>query len=123
MPPSPHVRLFFKIGSQVKSRKNMLDQNSQVKLNPKLGKENKLNYFQVESQIKFLQGKVLTVIDASYSDKEQRKAVKDLVKSAFSIQLAWILQLCAPETKIVSRDQIQAEGLDVDTIEAEAIVD
>lgn len=101
----------------------MLDQNSQVKLNPALGKEVKLNYFQVESQVKFLQGKVLTVIDASYSDKEQRKAVKDLVKSAFSIQLAWILQLCAPETKIVSRDQIQAEGLDVDTIEAEAIVD
>jgi hypothetical protein len=32
---------------------------------------------------KNLIGKVLTIVDASFTDQEQRKAVKDLVKNAF----------------------------------------
>ena len=89
-------------------------------LNPLLGREVKLSYFSVESQIKFLQGKILTIVEASYSDKEQRKAVKDLVNSAISNQLAWVLQLCSPETPIYSREQAEAEGLNVKEIESGA---
>lgn len=89
-------------------------------LNPLLGREVKLSYFSVESQVKFLQGKILTVIEATISDKEQRKATKDIVNGIFSNQLAWILQLCTPETPIYSKEQCQAEGLDLEKIEAEA---
>ena|SRR4028118_433642 len=39
-----------------------------------------------ETQLNFLMGKVLTVVDASYSDREQRKAVKDLMKQQFYAQ-------------------------------------
>lgn len=46
----------------------------------------------IEVQVeKFLLGKVLTIIDASYSDIEQRNAVKDLIKQAFHTQVDWML--------------------------------
>lgn len=90
-------------------------------LNPLMGKEVKLEYVAIETQIKFLQGKVLTLVDATFQDKEQKKAFKSLINSAFSQQLTWILQLCAPETPITSREALQAEGIDVDAIERGAI--
>jgi hypothetical protein len=92
-------------------------------LNPKLGKEVKLGYVSIESQIKFLQGKVLTVIDASYSEQVQKKAVKDLINKFFSEQLTWILELCAPEMNIKSRDNLMAQGIDVEAIERGAVVE
>lgn len=52
-----------------------------------------LRYEYIESQVKNLQGKVLTVIDAVFSEGEQRKAVKDLINSKFSEQLDWISEL------------------------------
>ena len=64
-----------------------------------MGTPNKLEenplytYGTVETQVKFLQGKVLTVIDASFSDERQLKAVKDLVNQVFSQQLDWIYEL------------------------------
>lgn len=36
----------------------------------------------VEAQTSFLMGRVLTIADASFSDKDQRKAVKDLLRGA-----------------------------------------
>lgn len=64
----------------------------------------------VINQIKeYLMGKMLTIIDASIADKEQREAIKDLVKQAtwseerFSddIQSIWIqfVEKYAPEIK------------------------
>jgi len=47
-------------------------------------REIKFNYFSIESQIKYLQGRVLTLIESSITDLEQRKATKDLAKSLFS---------------------------------------
>lgn len=44
----------------------------------------------VEAQFGFLEGKVLTVLDASFGDREQRKAAKDLVRSAFRSQRDYI---------------------------------
>lgn len=38
---------------------------------------------EVEELKSYLVGKVLTVVDATYADREQRKAMKDIVKSAF----------------------------------------
>lgn len=34
-------------------------------------------------QLGYFEGKILTIVDASYSDVEQRNAVKTLVKNAF----------------------------------------
>ncbi len=39
-----------------------------------------------QSQTKFLLGKVLTIIDGSTPDKEQRKALKDVIKWSFQQQ-------------------------------------
>ena len=36
-----------------------------------------------DTQTRYLLGKVLTVVDASFPDREQRKAVKDLIKQQF----------------------------------------
>lgn len=56
-----------------------------------------LEFGAIAAQIGFLQGKVLTVIDASYQDDRQHKAVIDLVKAAFKQQLDWIEFCCYPE--------------------------
>ena len=45
------------------------------------------------SQINFLQGKILTIIDASISDKVQNKAIKDLIKTQFYEQMNWITKI------------------------------
>lgn len=72
-----------------------------------------LPYSAISSQVKHLQGKVLTVIDASMSNTDQRKAVKDLVNNAFSSQLSWIYELCgypdAIETEVGYADTRQSE--------------
>lgn len=92
-----------------------------VMSNEMLGKEVSLDYGAIQSQLSFLQGKVLTVIDASYNNERQLKAVKDLVKSAFHEQQTWILQICFPEAPITSRDSLKASGVDVDAIERGAV--
>ena len=83
-------------------------------------KQNLMTYTGVQSQIKFLQGKVLTVIDASYSDERQLKAVKDLVNRMFSEQLTWISQICFPELPMQSREQVKESGIDVDRVERDS---
>lgn len=44
----------------------------------------------IQAQISFIQGKVLTIIDATSASDAQNKAIKDLVKDAFRTQLNWI---------------------------------
>lgn len=39
-----------------------------------------VNYYRIENSIKNLSGQILTIIDASISDKQQNKAIKDLIK-------------------------------------------
>lgn len=85
-----------------------------------VGKTEKLDYQSVESQVKFLQGKVLTIIDASITGT-QNKAIKDLINRAFSEQLTWIVQLCYPELPITSRDALIADGVDVEAVERGAV--
>ena len=57
-----------------------------------MSREKKLSYSAIDTQINNLRGKVLTIIDASIADKEQRKAIKDLIHSIFSRKLDWIYQ-------------------------------
>lgn len=90
-----------------------------VASNGLIGKRTKLEYEAIETQVSFLQGKVLTVIDAILSDERQLKATKDLIKSAFSEQLSWIGQLCYPEVQMMSKDELRAMGADPEKIERE----
>lgn len=43
--------------------------------------------------IKGLQGKILTIVDATYDDKERGKYVKDLMRDAFATQANWLMEL------------------------------
>ena len=75
-----------------------------------------LSYEEILSQIKFLQGKVLTVIEASIANEPQQKAVKDLIKKMFSEQLTWILKQCYPSLPVYPRDQVESLGLNIDSL-------
>jgi hypothetical protein len=48
----------------------------------------------ITAQLRFLQGSVLTIVDASYASPEQNKAIKDLIKQSFSEKMRWITTLC-----------------------------
>lgn len=78
--------------------------------------EKSLSYEEILSQIKFLQGKVLTVIEASIANEPQQKAVKDLIKKMFSEQLTWILKQCYPSLPVYPRDQVESLGLNIDSL-------
>ena len=52
----------------------------------------------IEAQLSFLQGEILTLMDASFSDREQCKAVKDLVKQFFRSRIRWIGELSRSST-------------------------
>jgi hypothetical protein len=48
----------------------------------------------IKDTMRKLMGKTLTVIDASIMDKQQNKAVKDIIKSAFNEELCFASELC-----------------------------
>ena len=77
-----------------KHYKGDVSKDKVVEFEVKTNGEQSLQYNAIESQMRFLEGKVLTVIDASYGDLVQRKAVKDLIKDKFSSQMSWIYKLC-----------------------------
>jgi hypothetical protein len=54
---------------------------------------NDLKFEQVRNILRSTQGKVLTIIDATFTDEKRLKYVKDLVKDAFSSQANWLFEL------------------------------
>lgn len=44
----------------------------------------------IHTQINFLQHGILTIVEAAFADKEQRQAVKDLVKGEFNKRHNWL---------------------------------
>lgn len=72
-----------------------------------LGEGDQLSCDVIHTQVQFLQGKVLTVIDAAFTEKEQKKAVKDLINKAFSDQLTWIRQLCYSDIQMMTSEQAE----------------
>lgn len=59
--------------------------NLKVKELPKPYKA--MSFYEIEERYRHLAGKVLTIIDASISEKQQLKAVKDLIKREFYIEI------------------------------------
>lgn len=68
-----------------------------TEINPKWGTQDFV-MGTVIPQIKFLQGRILTIIDATCEDKERAKYVKDLVKDAFVSQADNIVQVTIDHT-------------------------
>ena len=58
---------------------------------------NKLSYSDVENQMRTLQGRILTIIDAVIADKNQNKNVKDLINSQFSERLNVVWKIAIKE--------------------------
>ena len=54
-------------------------------------------------------GKILTVVEASYSDKEQRKAMKDIVKSMFSDEMEYITDMLYSPKKLAEFNEMANE--------------
>lgn len=70
-----------------------------------------LSYGSIESQLNFLKGKVLTVVDASYEASEQREAVKALVHMQFREQLDWMYELSYGHPKIANAGTQRSDTL------------
>jgi len=70
------------------------------------GREVELDLEFVEKEIKRLQGKVLTVIDATVNIPSQNKAVKDIVKGQFSNALSEILFSAYPDLREATEKQM-----------------
>ena len=86
-----------------------------------LGKEIKLGSEAIQYQLQYLQGRVLTIIEASLPQSSQLKAVKDLINQAFSEQLSYVLKLCYPEVGMVTTSEVESlTGRKVEDIEKEA---
>ncbi len=62
-------------------------------------------------QFQHLQGKVLTLIEAIILDKDQLRAVKDIIKNDFSNQMMYVEQLCYPEVDMLTRDSAESLGV------------
>ena len=64
-------------------------------------KQEEKNYFKAQylyDMLSHLQGEILTTIDASFGDKEQREAVKSLVRNQFNDKFTWVVNasICDP---------------------------
>jgi hypothetical protein len=57
------------------------------------GHEKPLEAYNVLSVVKHLQGRVLTVLDATFTDEKRIKYVKDLVKECFSASSNWLYEM------------------------------
>lgn len=58
------------------------------------GQENYLRFSYVSRQLRYLQGEILTLMEATIDDERKLKAVKDLVKDKFSAKISWVYENC-----------------------------
>jgi hypothetical protein len=61
---------------------------------PAMPSESLVSYQCIESHIKYMAGKILTIIDASVSNELQNKSVKDLIKSQIKETLFQFQDAC-----------------------------
>lgn len=74
-------------------------------------KETHLSHIEIENIIKYIQGKVLTVVEAIALNPIQLKATKDLVKHIFSEQLTRLYNETHPNcTMLGEADMVMYSG-------------
>jgi hypothetical protein len=79
----------------VKSKENIMSKLSSLKEVP-VNTEYTMSFSVIQAQHSVLLGKVLTVIDASYSNPTQNKAIKNLIKAVFRQQIEHIHGITEP---------------------------
>lgn len=65
------------------------------------------DYSVVCNQIKRLLGQVLTVIDASYTNERQLKAIKDIVRNHFSNELSYLWKVSENDWEKIIEDSFE----------------
>ena len=58
------------------------------------GQENYMRFSYVSRQLRYLQGEILTILEATIDDERKLKAVKDLVKDKISAKISWVYENC-----------------------------
>lgn len=65
--------------------------------------EKALRFSLASRHFRWLQGEILTIIEATIRDERQLKAVKDLVRDKFSSKISWLYEQCgAPEDQLAT---------------------
>lgn len=64
------------------------------------GEEKAIRFSLASRHLRWLQGEILTIIDATLSDERKLRAVKDLVRDKFAAKISWLYEQCgAPESE------------------------
>lgn len=91
--------------------KNNKTPNLSAKEMANIKKEIPISYKEIENVVKYIQGKTLTVIEASIQNPNQLKAIKDLVKHIFSEQLTKVYNYMHPNCTMLSEsDMVRYSG-------------
>jgi len=72
-------------------------------------------YSFIEKTLKAMTGRVLTIIDASISDKQQNKAIKDLIRKEFVLEFEAIADLLLDKQRL-ERAQEGAVLMDISEV-------
>jgi hypothetical protein len=78
-----------------------------------------VDFHAVQAQFSFLQGKVLTIIEASLPEGKQLEAVKGLIKGAFRDQTDYVARICFPELPMFSQSELESQGIDLEKVVVE----
>ena len=68
-------------------------QNSRGASQPEVAEDFKTDLHWINIQLGFLMGDILTIVEASISDQEQRKAMKDVMRGAFNRKMNHITEI------------------------------
>ena len=75
-----------------------------------INKSEPISYQDFEAKVKYIQGKVLTVVEASIANEMQSKAIKDLIKHIFSEELTKAYNWTHPNVQLLTEsDSVGAE--------------
>lgn len=58
------------------------------------GRENVMAFSMVSRHLRWLQGEILTILEATIDDERKLKATKQLVKDKISSKISWIYEQC-----------------------------
>lgn len=65
-----------------------------------VGTEYTLRFTLISRHLRWLQGEILTILEATIEDDRKLKAVKDLVKDKISSKISWLYEQCGcPESQ------------------------
>lgn len=84
-----------------------------------LGESKSLSHEVIQTQFSYLQGKVLTVVEAAL-EGPKLEAVKGLIKKMFNEQTTYVTGLCFPDVRMMTTDEAEATIEDYDNVVATA---